>query len=112
MRARQWKQGFLIGVLLLAACWLAYLIFGLFGKAQIAIREAREAEWQYRALEERKTMIEDNLAALESARGEDAAIRTTFGVARKGEEVIVVVPPDAPTTTPPLSWWQKVLNWF
>ena len=63
-------------------------------------------------LEERKTSLEANLAALETARGKDAAIRTAFGVARPGEEIIVVVPPSPATTTPPLSWWQKILGWF
>lgn len=57
-------------------------------------------------------MLEANLAALRSERGQDAAIRTAFGVARPGEEVIVVVPPEmkAPTTTQ--TWWQKILDWF
>ena len=112
MRAKQWRQGVLIGVLLLVAFWLLSLIGGLVGKAHVAIGEARDAKWQYQALEERKTMLEANLAALATERGWDAAIRTAFGVARPGEEVIVVVPPDpkTPTTTP--SWWQQILSWF
>lgn len=112
MRAKQWRQGILISVLLLVAFWLLSLIGGLVGKAQIAIGEARDAKWQYQALEERKTMLEANLAAFATERGRDAAIRTAFGVARPGEEVIVVVPPAPATTTPPLSWWQKILSWF
>ena len=112
MRAKQWRQGILIGVLLLVAFWLVSLIWGLFGKAHIAVSEANEAKWQYQALETRKATLEANLAALATARGKDAAIRTAFGVARPGEEVIVVVPPVAATATPPLSWWQKFLSWF
>ena len=112
MRAKQWRHGFLVGVLLLVSFWLLYLIWGLVDKAQIAVREANNARWQYQALEERRAMLEANLAALGTVRGKDAAIRTAFGVARPGEEVIVVVPPVAPTTTPPLSWWQKILSWF
>ena len=57
-------------------------------------------------------MLEANLAALETTRGKDAAIRTTFGVARPGEEVIVVVPPATATPTTTQSWWQKLLSWF
>lgn len=112
MRAKQLRQGFLIGVLLLVAFWLATSIWGLVGKAHIAVSQANEAKWQYEALEERKAILEANLAALNTARGKDAAIRTAFGVARPGEEVIVVVPPVAPTSTPELSWWQKILGWF
>ena len=112
MRAKQLRQGILIGVLLFAAFWLVSLIWGLVGKAQIAVLQANNAKRQYQTLEERRTALEANLSALETERGRDAAIRTTFGVARPGEEVIVVVPPatSTPTTTP--SWWQKILNWF
>lgn len=112
MRAKQLRRGILIGILLLVIFWLLSLMWGLVGKAQIAIGEARDARWQYQALEERKKMLEANLSALASDRGQDAAIRTSFGVAKPGEEVIVVVPPAPATTTPPLSWWQKILNWF
>jgi cell division protein FtsB len=112
MRAKQWRQGVLIGILLLAVFWLASSIWGLAGKAHIAVSEANEAKAQYRALEERKAMLEANLAALETTRGKDAAIRTTFGVARPGEEVIVVVPPATATPTTTQSWWQKLLSWF
>ena len=112
MRAKQLRQGLLIGVLLLVAFGLISLIWGLIGKARIAIDEAHSAKRQYEALEERKGVLESSLAALETPRGQDAAIRTAFGVARPGEEVIVVVPPatGTPTSTPP--WWQRLFNWF
>ncbi|MHB8660816.1 MAG: hypothetical protein ACYC75_02680 [Minisyncoccota bacterium] len=112
MRAKQWREGVLIGVLLLAAFWLASLIWGLAGKTSVAVQEARDVEQQYQTLEGRKAKLEADLATLATGRGQDAAIRTAFGVARPGEEVIVVVPPATatPTTTP--SWWQQILNWF
>jgi len=112
MRAKQWRQGVLIGILLLVAFWLASSIWGLASKAHVAVSQANEAKAQYQALEERKAMLEANLAALDTARGKDAAIRTAFGVARPGEEIIVVVPPATatPTTTP--SWWETFLSWF
>ena len=112
MRAKQWRQGVLIGILLLVAFWLATSIWGLFAKAHVAVSEAQEAAWQYQELKERRAVLEANLAALNPPRGEDAAIRTSFGVARPGEEVIVVVPPAPATTTKPLSWWEKILSWF
>lgn len=106
------RRGVLIGVLILAAFWLASLIFGLSGKVHVAVSQAREAKWQYQELEARRAALEANIAALATPRGRDAAIRTAFGVARPGEEVIVVVSPEskAPTTTP--SWWQRILDWF
>ena len=112
MRAKQLQRGILIGVLSLVAFWLASLIWGLMGKVQIAITEARDAGRQYQAIEERKAALEASIAALSTERGKDAAIRMSFGVAKPGEEVIVVVPSEttAPTTTPP--WWQWIFDWF
>jgi cell division protein FtsB len=112
MRAKEWKRGVLTTILALVAVWLGTLIWGLVGKAHLAVSQAHDAQAQYEALEGRKSALEDDLAALASPRGEDAAIRTAFGVARPGEEVIVVVPPVATTTPAPLSWWEKVLHWF
>lgn len=112
MRVAQWRQGILIGIFLLVSAWLVWLIWGLVGKAQIAVREARSAERQYKVLEDRRSTIETNLATLATVRGQDAAVRMAFGVARPGEEVIVVVPSEAATVIAPLPWWKKVLPWL
>ena len=112
MRTNQWRRGFLIGFLLLVIFWLATLIWGLTGKTNVAISQASDAKRRYEALESRKVSLEANLAQLQTVRGQDAAIRTSFGVVRPGEEVIVVVPPQTPPVIPELSWWQKVLHWF
>ncbi len=101
-----------MSVLFLATFWLVSLIWGLVGKAQIAVSEAHDAQHQYEALEDRKSKLEANLETLQTPLGQDAAIRTAFGVARPGEEVIVVVPPAPATTTPEPTWWQKVKDWF
>ncbi len=112
MHAKDWKRGLWIGILLLVAAWLAMHIWGLATKAHVAISEARQTRSQYETLEERKATLQGNIAALETALGQDAAIRTAFGVARPGEEVIVVVPPKEATTTPKKSWWQMLFDWF
>lgn len=112
MSAKQWQQGFLIGGLLLIIFWLVSLIWGIAGKAHIAITESQDVKRQYEALESRKAALEENLAALATERGQDAAVRLAFGVARPGEEVIVVIPPTTPTTTMAVPWWRKVLSWF
>jgi cell division protein FtsB len=112
MRAREWRRGVLIGVLALVALWLGSLIWGLAGKAHIAVEQANETKAQYAELEARKAALQKDLDILATPRGQDAAIREAFGVAKEGEEVIVVVPPAPATSTPPKSWWQKVLDWF
>lgn len=112
MHAQQWRRGMLIGVLLFVAFWLSSLIWGLAGKARLAVSEANEVKRQYQLIEERKMALAANLAALSTERGQDAAVRTAFGVARPGEEVIVVVPPTVVAPVAPPSWWQRILNWF
>lgn len=87
-------------------------MFGLVDKAKIAVVEARNAQKRYQTLEERKVALEANLASLSTNRGQDAAIRTAFGVARPGEEIIVVVPPVTVTTTFTPPWWKRILDWL
>ncbi len=112
MRGKQMRQGAVIGVLLIVAFWLLSLIGGLIGKAQIAIGEAQSAQAEYQALEVRKRSLAANIAVLETVRGKDAAIRTAFGVALPGEEVIVVVSPVRAVATSSEPWWQWLFNWF
>lgn len=111
MNAKEWRKGLTIGVLLLISAWLTSLIWGLIGKAHIAMSQERQARTEYEALETRKTELQANLTALDTDRGKDAAIRTAFGVARPGEEVIVVVPPP-PAATTTSSWWDRFVGWF
>ncbi len=107
-----WSQGLLVGALLLVSLWLGSLIWGLAGKARIAFTQEQQARDAYRGLEARKATLEANLATLATPRGQDAAIRQAFSVAKPGEEVIVVVPPATTTSLAPKPWWQRVLNWF
>ena len=109
---RSWRQWVLGTVLALSALWLGSLIWGLAGKAYIAVEQAQETEAAYQALEARKSALQSDLDTLATPRGQDAAIREAFGVAKSGEEVIVVVPGEPATTTLEKSWWQKVLEWF
>ncbi len=99
-------------VLSLSALWLIWLIWNLGSKAELAWRQASETKAEYQQLEARKSALEANLDALNTPRGQDAALRQAFGVARPGEEVIIVVPParSASTSTPP--WWQQMFSWL
>ena len=112
MRGKQLRQGIILGILALLALWLVSLIWGLSGKARIAISQANDARRQYEALETRKETLQANVEALSTPRGNDAAIRTAFGVARPGEEVIVVVPPASSTPPARKPWWRRMFEWF
>ena len=112
MRAKEFRQGVMIAGLLLVALWLGSLIWSLGEKARVAITEADNTKAQFQNLEARKDKLESDITAFNTPRGQDAAIREAFGVAKSGEEVIVVVPPAEASSSPPESWWQKVLDWF
>lgn len=109
---RSTREWLLLVLFLAIAGGFLSLILGSIDKAKLAVREAHSVESEYQALEERRSNIASSLAALSTERGRDAALRTSFGVARPGEEVIVVVPPatTAPTSTP--SWWEQFTGWF
>lgn len=112
MRSKQLRQGVITGVLLLVALWLGSLIWGLAGKAQIAVTQANDAQRQYKALEKRKETLQRNVQQLSTPLGRDKVIRNNFNVARPGEEVIVVEPPasSTPTSTPP--WYVRLWRWL
>jgi len=107
------RQGVIIAVLVLVIFWFSSLILGLVGKAQFAWNTAHETEIQSATLQKREHTLQANIATLATPRGRDAAIRTAFGVARPGEQVIIVVPPQhssATLTTTP--WWHRALGWL
>jgi cell division protein FtsB len=97
----------------LVAVWLGTLVVSLVQKAEIAWQAAEETKAEYASLSARKAALTASLDTLSTPRGQDAAIRQSFGVARPGEEVIIVVPPATTTEAPPPpTWWQKILGWF
>ncbi len=107
------RQGIAIAALILIIFWFGSLILGLLGKAQFAWNTAHETEVQAAALRTREHTLQANIATLATPRGREAAVRTAFGVARPGEQVIIVVPPPRATTTPTTTpWWRRTLGWF
>ena len=96
----------MLGGLVLVSLWLLSLIWGLAGKVELAVAQAHDAKRQYQALEARRASLQENMDALSTPLGQDAAIRTAFGVARPGEEVMcgrAAGYGDAATTPGPLA---------
>lgn len=100
------------GLLALLVVWLSWLLFGIIRKEEIARHAVAETRAELSTLESRKEVLEGNIAELKSARGEEATLRETYGVAKPGEGVIIVVPSKEATSTPALPWWRKVMGWF
>lgn len=102
----------LAGVLVIAVLWLGYMLIGIFHKEEVARKAAGEARQELTALSLREQTLHKNLEDLKTARGQEASIRETYGVARPGEEVIIVVEPPPEKPLEALSWWDKFLGWF
>ena len=106
------KDYFVAALLAFAVVWLCWLLFGIVRKEEIARTAARDTRAELETLQQRKTVLEGNIAELKTPRGEEATYRETYGVAKPGEGVIIVVPAKEATSTPEISWWQKVKNWL
>jgi len=105
------KEGALIVLLALVLLWLLWLLWGIVQKEERARHAAMEAQAELAGLMERKEILTENIAELNTPRGEEATLREAHGVARPGEEVIIVVE-DEREVGPPLPWWRKVFGWF
>ncbi len=110
-RSHQARQGLYLALLVLVGAWLIFNIWGLADKALVAVSHAGELKAEYELIESRRALLEASVSALQTDRGKDAAIRTAFGVARPGEEVIVVVPTATSSPKPEPGWWEKFVWW-
>lgn len=90
---------------------LGITVVELSGKEHDARIKRLEAEREYRSIEERKEVLERDLHVLETPRGQEALVRSSFDVGKEGEEVIVVL--DAlPATSTPEETRGGFFSWF
>jgi len=104
------REFLIAGILALVIVWLLSLIWSIARKEEIARNAVKETKAELALLNERREVLEANLAELATPRGQEASLRQTFGVAKPGEEVIIVVPEKETPPPPALPWWRKVLN--
>ena len=106
----QLKDYFLAALLALLIVWLSWLLVGIIRKEEIARNAVSDTKAELDTLQTRKDVLQGNIAELQTARGEEATYRETYGVAKPGEGVIIVVPAKVASSTPALPWWIKALN--
>jgi cell division protein FtsB len=106
------KERMITALLILVLIWLIFQVYNIARKEEIARQAAHDAKRELELLEERKETLEENLAELETDRGQEATLRETYGVARPGEEVIIVVPDAGNEEKEGLPWWRQVFSWF
>lgn len=98
--------------LLVLVLVLLWAVWGIARKEERARQAVEERKAELAILEERREVLEGNLAELSTDRGEEATLRQTYGVSKPGEEVIIVVPPKVVPEGPEIPWWQRFLGWF
>ncbi len=112
VQRRELKDYVIAALLAVLVIWLLWLLFGIVRKEEIARHAVADTKVELASLKERKETLDQNLAELNTERGQEATLRETYGVAKPGEGVIIVVQPKEATSTPPLPWWRKFLGWF
>jgi hypothetical protein len=100
-------------VLLLISVMLASSAVDLLTK-EYDTRQTRERkQGEYEETIVRKEALERSLSSLESSRGVEAALRSSFNVGREGEEVVVLLDPKEPPPPPPeKNVWEQILDFF
>lgn len=96
-------------VLVLALAWA---VWGIGQKEEIARKAMNDRKTELARLEERRVAFEANLTELETVRGREATLRQNHGVAKAGEEVIIIVPPKEEVLEPKISPWKRFWGWF
>ncbi len=111
-QVKQASEYLIIAALAGLVLLLAWAVFGIARKEEIARNAVDERKAELAILNERKAVFEDNLAELSTDRGQEATLRQNHGVARSGEEVIIVVPPKDDGLDPKIPWFKRFLGWF
>lgn len=110
------KQGireYLIAAgLFVVVCLLAWAVWGIAQKEEIARSAMNERKAELAQLEARRDAFAANLDELSTMRGQEATLRQNHGVAKAGEEVIIVVPNEEEDMQPHQSPWERFLSWI
>lgn len=101
-----------ISFLSLLVIWLGVLVVGIFNKEQVARLTVNDTRAQLAALDARSAELTSTVNQEDTSRGQEAAVRETYGVAKPGEEVIIVVPKQNAAPPPSNSLWSKVKSFL
>ena len=80
-----------IGVLVVLIFFALNAVLGVYEKYNEASKNRDEAHVEYVLIEERVSIVKDDVSLLKTDRGTEKIIREEFGFAKKGEGAIVIV---------------------
>ena len=103
-------------ILVILILFFIHATWNVYKKERDSAANALEAQQQLVRIQERNTVLTENIAKLSTDEGVEEEIRQQFGVAKPGEHMLIIVGPPGATTsaaaTSTRSWWQKVVSWF
>lgn len=95
---------------------LGKAVWNIYGKELQSRKERDVAEKKLTELKERESTLKAQTEALKTDFGKEEEIRSKFGVAKPGEEVIIVVPKEKEKPQEEQGWfegiWQKIKSIF
>jgi cell division protein FtsB len=108
-----WRRLFMLGlgIFVLFGLWA---VIGVYAKDRESGTLRAQAEAQLQDLEKREAALNARISALETERGQEAAIRSAYEVGRDGEGMVVIVDKPAtasPEKEPELNWFQRLFQW-
>lgn len=104
-----------IGIVLVLAVLVSRGAWNVYEKERITRAKLAEAEHELAELQVREAELEENLKMLDTPEGIEEEIRTTYGFAKEGEEVLVILEEEVQPldfTQPKPTLWQRILSLF
>lgn len=106
-----WKRLALLAVLFLVVV-VGVAVWEVYGKEYESRLLRQQAEREANDLREQKDTLTAHLERLKTDRGKEAALRSQYGVAREGEELIVIVETQQPVPIQASSTMQQWVHRF
>lgn len=107
---------------LLTLVLVVLVLFGIWAVVGVYMKEREssnlriQAEIQLKDLQTREAALNERIQSLETARGQEAALRDAYQVGKEGEGVVTIVETPATSTTKDESdktpWWRRIFWWW
>ncbi|MEX0935080.1 MAG: septum formation initiator family protein [Candidatus Paceibacterota bacterium] len=104
-----------IGIVLVLALLVSRAAWNVYEKERLTRAKLNEAERELVELEAREAVLQEDIATLETPAGVEEEIRTTYGFAKEGEEVLVILEEETEPlnfTHPKPTLWQRIVSLF
>ncbi len=94
-----WHSPIILAVLFVIVIVFAYNLIGLLEKERETSKKKELALDQIESLKKRQTILEGDIARLETDDGIEEAIRDKYQVVKEGEKVVTIVNEEVPTNS-------------